>query len=138
MFDIICLTEHWLKDYQMLINYENYMVGSCFNRKSMLRGGSLILIKNCVKYKQRNDIVGLSVEHCVELSCVELDKHLIVCVYRPPNYQNFSLFESIMEDVLAKLAASNKSTIICGDFNVNILEENSISGRLLNFLSHLT
>ena len=53
----------------MLINYENYTVGSCFNRKSMLHGGSLILIKNCIKFKQRNDIVGLSVEHCVELSC---------------------------------------------------------------------
>ena len=132
MFEIICFTEHWLKDYQMLINYENYTVGSCFNRKSMLHGGSLILIKNGFKFKQRNDIVGLSVEHCVELSCVELDRYVIVCVYRPPNYQNFSLFESVMEDVLAKLAASNKATIVCGDFNINILEETANSGRFLN------
>ena len=32
-------------------------VGSCFNRKSLLHGGSLILIKNCFKFKQHNDII---------------------------------------------------------------------------------
>ncbi|KAJ8728275.1 hypothetical protein PYW08_016660 [Mythimna loreyi] len=132
MFDIICFTEHWLKDFQMLINYENYNVGSCFNRNSMLRGGSLILIKSSIKFKTRKDIVALSIEHSIELSCVELDRHIIVCVYRPPNYQNYSIFESVMEDVMAKLSNSNKLVIICGDFNVNILENNSESCRFLN------
>ena len=56
------------------VRLENYAVGSCLNRKSMLHGGSLILIKNGFKFKQRNDIVGPSVEHCVKLSCVELDR----------------------------------------------------------------
>lgn len=94
-FDVVCFTEHWLKDYQMLINYENYNVGSCFNRKTMLRGGSLILIKKRLKCKQRNDIVSLSVEHCIELSCVELDKHVILCVYRPPSYHNIIPYMSL-------------------------------------------
>ena len=142
MFEIICFTEHWLKDYAVLINYENYTVGSCFNRKIMLRGGSLILIKKGIKSKPRKDIVDLSVEQSVELSCVELDKHVIVCVYRPPNYKNYSIFESVMEDVLAKLAMGNKLVIVCGDFNINILEDNSDSSRLLNLfksfnLSHV-
>ncbi|KAJ8704330.1 hypothetical protein PYW08_013054 [Mythimna loreyi] len=132
MFDVICFSEHWLKDYQMLLSYDNYDVGSCFNRKSMLRGGSLMLIKKGLKFKQRHDIVGMSVEHCIELSCVELDEHVIVCVYRPPNPQNFGLFESTMEDVLSKFAGCNKSIVICGDFNINILENNSNSSRFLN------
>ncbi|KAJ8704286.1 hypothetical protein PYW08_013010 [Mythimna loreyi] len=116
----------------MLINFENYNVGSCFNRQSMLRGGSLILIKNLIKFKTRKDIVALSIEHNIELSCVELDRHIIVCVYRPPNYHNYSIFESVMEEVMAKLSTGNKQVIVCGDFNVNILEDNTDSGRLLN------
>ncbi|KAJ8704323.1 hypothetical protein PYW08_013047 [Mythimna loreyi] len=37
-----------------------------------------------------------------------------------------------MEDVLSKFAGCNKSIVICGDFNINILENNSNSSRFLN------
>ncbi|XP_047506792.1 uncharacterized protein LOC125050811 [Pieris napi] len=132
-FDIICLTEHWLNDHQIMsINYENYCVVSYFSRKCMIHGGSLILIKNSVKSKERKDIIRLSVEHSIELSCVELDKHVVVCVYRPPGYQNLSVFDSVMEDVLKKLSTSSKSIIISGDFNINLLETNSNSIRLIS------
>lgn len=132
-FDVICLTEHWLKEHEiMAINYENYCVVSHFCRKHMIRGGSLILTKTSIKSKERKDIIKLSVEHTLELSCVELDKHVVICVYRPPSYQNLSVFESVMEDVLKKVSTCNKSIVICGDFNINLLENNSNSIRLLS------
>lgn len=116
----------------MMINYENYYIASAFNRKSTSRGGSFILVRKNIKAKERKDIVGLSVECCIEVSCVELEKHVIVCVYRPPNYQNFQNFELVMEDVLKlTLKSSNKFHIVCGDFNVNLLENTTCSNRLI-------
>ncbi|PZC78246.1 hypothetical protein B5X24_HaOG202497 [Helicoverpa armigera] len=50
----------------------------------------------------------MSVEHNIELSCVELDKHVLVCVYRPPQHQNLCVFDSVMEDVLKKVSSSSK------------------------------
>ncbi|KAJ8737452.1 hypothetical protein PYW08_000047 [Mythimna loreyi] len=60
--DILCLTEHWLKSHQLMFNFSNHQIGSSFNRIDALRGGSLILINNNLKYKERKDIVCLSVE----------------------------------------------------------------------------
>lgn len=116
----------------MLVNYENYNVASAFYRQSESRGGSLILILKNIKAKERKDIVGLSVEGSIELSCVELEKHIVVCVYRPPRYQNFSCFETVTEDVLKVLSRSGKNIIVCGDFNVNLLENTLYSNRLLS------
>lgn len=131
-YDVVCLTEHWLKKYQVeSINFENYCVGNFYSREAMIHGGSLILLKNSIKYKDRSDISLLSVEHTIELSCVELDRHVIVCVYRPPNMQNLNVFSSVMEDVLRKTCSNSKFTIICGDFNVDLLENSSNCINLL-------
>ncbi|RVE51307.1 hypothetical protein evm_004111 [Chilo suppressalis] len=94
---ILCITEHWLRDYELVMNLDNYTVASSFCRKSAIRGGSLIILQNDLKYKERSDIVSLSVERNIELSCVELDEMIIICVYRPPS-GNYTQFESAMED----------------------------------------
>lgn len=132
-YDIICITEHWLKDYQVeSIHFENYCVGGCYNRQTMIHGGSLILVKKSVNYKVRQDIALLSIEHTIELSCVELDRYIVVCVYRPPNLQNLNSFSSVMEDVLQKTCSNSKYTIVCGDFNIDLLERNSNCTNLLS------
>ncbi len=125
-FDIICITEHWMKKYQVeFMSFKNYCVGSFFSRQAMIHGGSLILLKNSIKYKERQDITSLSIEHTIELSCVELDGHVVICVYRPPNLQNLNVFNSVMEQVLQKTCSNSKFTIVCGDFNIDLLENNS-------------
>lgn len=136
-YDVVCLTEHWQRDYEVCaINYENYYVASLFSRRSAIHGGSLILLRKNIISKQRNDIVGMSVEQIVEMSCVELEEHIVMSVYRPPYEQNFSTFESVMEDVLRILFKSNKKILVCGDFNVNILEnDNMISCKFLNLFN---
>lgn len=82
--DIICITEHHLKNDDMNFNVKNYNVISSFNRKSLDKGGSLIFVKKNLKCKDRKDIVKLSVERIAELACVEMDKYIILSVYRPP------------------------------------------------------
>lgn len=129
--DIFCVTEHWLKSNELMPQFNNHQVGSSFTRLSSIHGGSLIILHNQLKFKERKDIVSLSVERTIEVSAVELEQFIVVCVYRPP-LSNFDLFESIMESVLLKISLSSKKLLICGDFNVNILENSTLSVRLLN------
>lgn len=128
--DIFCITEHWLKNYEMLFNYENYNMSSAFNRKILQRGGSLVFIRKTLKAKERKDIVNLSIEGDVELACIELEKHIVLCVYRSPYDRNFTSFEAVMEDALGKISNSGKSIVVCGDFNVDLLDKD-ISTRII-------
>jgi hypothetical protein len=128
--NIVCITEHWLKDFRsMTIN--NFQLGSIFLRSFAIHGGSLIFVNdNIHKYKERKDVVDLSRERIIEISCVELESHVVVCVYRPPS-GDFAVFESVMDDVLNKLCNKGKSVVVCGDFNINILEDTPIGIRFL-------
>lgn len=128
--NVLCVTEHWLKDYQLIFNIRNFQLSSAFSRRNAIRGGSLIFVNSCKhKIKERKDVVALSIERIIELSCVELEEFIIVCVYRPPS-GNFNVFESTMEDVIKKICKSKKSIVVCGDFNVNLLESCPVSVRL--------
>ncbi|XP_052752361.1 uncharacterized protein LOC128200988 [Galleria mellonella] len=80
----------------------------------------MIIARNNIKVKERADIVRLSIECCIELSCIELENYILICVYRPPN-SDYNVFEGVMEDILKKVFNSIKKIIVCGDFNVDIL-----------------
>ncbi|GBO98965.1 hypothetical protein EVAR_90162_1 [Eumeta japonica] len=67
----------------MLSGYMNHRASS-FSRERSIRGGSLILIRNNLKFKERKDIVSLSVERVIEIACVELERLVVMSVYRPP------------------------------------------------------
>lgn len=127
---VLCITEHWLRAHQIIFNNEIYSVKSEFVRKKAIHGGSLIFVRNSIKSKERKDIVNLSTERTIELSCVELEQHIIVSVYRPPQ-SDFSLFEVTMEEVLKRLSLSSKILVVCGDFNINLLETCQNSIRLV-------
>lgn len=115
----------------MIVNIKNFAVGSSFCRQSAIRGGSMILLNSLIEFKERKDIVSLSLERTIELSCVELEQFVIMCVYRPPS-ADFNLFESILEEALRKICTSSKKIVVCGDFNINILEITTSSVRFTN------
>ncbi|XP_049868138.1 uncharacterized protein LOC126368285 [Pectinophora gossypiella] len=71
----------------------------------------------------------------MEISCIETEKHIVVAVYRPPYSANFTVFESVMENVLKVISKSNKSIIVCGDFNVDLYEVDSITTRFLSLFT---
>lgn len=116
--DILCLCETWLKPEKMLFNINNFKVASVFNRVTAEGGGTLILCKNNLKFKDRSDITSSSVDRLCEVACAEIGSHLFLCVYRPPA-SNFSLFLTNMEEILRKIFKSNKLVFICGDFNID-------------------
>jgi hypothetical protein len=128
--NVLCITEHWLRDFSSIC-ISNFQLGSIFIRSSAIHGGCLIFLKNDIqKYKERKDVVDLSKERIVEISCVELESSIVVCVYRPPS-GDFTIFESVMDDVLNKLCGKDKAIIVCGDFNVNLLDDTPTQTRLL-------
>lgn len=129
--DILCISEHWLKTCELMFNFCNHQIGSSFCRGNAIRGGSLILLHKKLKFKERKDIVSLSVERLIEVSCVELEQFIIVSLYSPPSAQYDSL-EKILEQVLYKLQKSKKKLVVSGDFNVNLLDNCNSSKRMLN------
>ncbi|GBP37089.1 hypothetical protein EVAR_19218_1 [Eumeta japonica] len=97
-----------------------------------IRGGSLILIRNNLKFKERKDIVSLSVERVIEIACVELERLVVMSVYRPP-HSSYELFESVMDQALCKISDKSKQIAICGDFNVDLLDASNRGGEILEF-----
>lgn len=137
--DILCITEHWLEKHQFMFGFENHQVASAFIRKPKTRGahgGSLILVKNGFKFKERVDVVSLSDERTIEIACIELEQLIVMSVYRP-GASSFDLFEKKMDEALSKLGNTSKSIVVCGDFNVDLLVDCSVSRRFKSlFLSH--
>lgn len=112
-----------------MFNFNNHSIVSSFSREFYIRGGSLIILRHDLKYKERKDIVNMSIERIIELSCIELDQFIVICVYRPPS-ADYNEFDSTMDEVLRSVLSSNKCIIVCGDFNVNLLEQSAMSVRL--------
>lgn len=74
-----------------------------------------------------------SVERVCEVACAEIDKYIILSIYRPPA-SNFNAFQLIFEDILRIICKSKQSIIICGDFNIDLL---SSSSEKTNFIALL-
>lgn len=75
--------------------------------------------------------MSLSVETTIEIACIELEQHVVMCVYRPPA-SSYDLFERIMDEALSKVCNNNKYIIVCGDFNIDLLEDSSLCNRIIS------
>jgi exonuclease III len=123
--DILCISEHHLKSMQIqLILCEEYNLGTEFCRQSFHKGGVCMYILKRFPFS----VLNLT-EHCrdkdLEACAVKLNLSLmticILTVYRSPsgNYQ----FLKGLEYILKKVYKPNIHLIICGDINVNYLDE---------------
>ncbi|GBP82329.1 hypothetical protein EVAR_90963_1 [Eumeta japonica] len=97
--DILCITKYWLRNGQLFFGFPNHQVASSFSRDNSLHGGSLIEIRNNLKFKEITAIVDLSAERVVAIACVELERLIVMSVHRPP-HSSYELFESIMDRTL--------------------------------------
>lgn len=129
--DILCITEHWLKSHQVIFNFNNHRIASSFSRTNLSHGGSLIITRNNIKSKDRTDLVGLSVERVVEIACIEFEHFIVMSVYKPP-CAPYDSFQKVMEEALIKISGNHKTIVICGDFNINILEKSTLTINFLN------
>ncbi|GBP78247.1 hypothetical protein EVAR_66277_1 [Eumeta japonica] len=83
--DILSITEHWLRNGQILFDFPNHQVASSFSRENSSHGGSSIVIRVNLEFKKRTDIVDLSAERVVKIICVELERLIVMSVFRPPH-----------------------------------------------------
>lgn len=141
-FHVMCLTEHWQDQASSNgFSIRNYKRMSNFSRQTNF-GGSCILVKESFAEfcKNRDDLISLSIEGCVEISAIELKlkKYLglahctkkigntvILSVYRPPN-ACVNTFIETLDVVFSKISSEKKFIVCCGDFNIDFQENNSI------------
>ena len=140
-FDIIGLDETWLKnkpiDYFMLNGYNLEFK----NRDKKRGGGVCLFIRDNIKYHVRDDLSQLKNPDFVESLFIEIEKphskNIVVGVmYRPPG-QDLTAFNEYFDSVLKCVTRNQKIVYLMGDFNVNLLNEDTHS-HTNDFINILT
>ena len=105
--NILCLTEHWLKEDQLnVINIDQFKLVSKYCRISSTLGGSCIYVNNTIQCKEVPWFGNLGSDKVFELSVVELLEHHIIlaCIYRSPN-SDFYEFLNKLEVLIVKASS---------------------------------
>lgn len=139
--DVVCLTEHWCtKDEMEVMNLEGYKLTSSFCRKIKIHGGSCIYVKKDAEISDFVDLQLQSVEEQCEVSAIvsKSGKLLILTVYRIPsvNQDDIDLFFNILTKTLTYCCDKypKNKIVLCGDFNINLLDKNRLSSNFINLL----
>jgi exonuclease III len=123
--EVLCLSEHWMREeYINFIKVDGFKLTSNFSRSKSIHGGTCIYVKNYLQTREVNYIKEIGKEKDFEMSAVEiLDYDLIfVCVYRSSD-GDFSIFIRNLESVIQKVKVRKKQLILCGDWNINFMQE---------------
>ena len=135
-FDIICVTETWLKDTildSVLIHNTPYSIVRNDRGTKQRGGGCCIIISNRIQFKI---VSNISIHH-VNLVCIDIFSVFsfkttrLINLYCPPNFKNFDLY-SEFTDFLSEQSTTDSHLIIVGDFNA----PNICWGPQTNNLSH--
>ena len=128
---IICLNECWLNDQSAvsilhLPNYNMfYQTGKCPGHShcglityvhEMFRSEEVIIDQTATGWEH----LTVQISHCKPNS----KKYVVSNIYRPPEkfVVELDLFIGEFSDFLNSLRNYNRSTFVCGDFNINLLE----------------
>ena len=144
-FDLIGISEIYrcINDERLhLTGYQN-IISRC--REDGPRGGVGIFVKDNLVCHIRNDI-GIFIPHIFESIFIEISntqgKHLIVgVVYRPNSgpHADLDIFSSTLHDIMDNIQHENKSCVIMGDMNIDLLKcDNHIKTNeyLDNIITH--
>lgn len=134
--DILCFTEHWLRDNQLSSIYiDQFKLVSSFSRPTRAGGGSSIFVRNSLRTKDADYLKGLGCENIFELSTIQLIdfNFVLVCIYRSPD-GNFDEFLHSLESVIWKVQSRGTDLFLCGDWNVNFLQHSTKLSELQNIL----
>jgi exonuclease III len=132
--EVLCFTEHWLNWHKVhAVNINNFTLVSAFCRKNSDYGGSCIYVEQGIMTKELNFINNLGKEKSIELSAIEIVKYgiIVICIYRSPDGQIDTLFNKL-EMIIKKLIEKHKTLILCGDWNINLLQSSPHAKELNN------
>ena len=108
------------------VNLGQYTLGATFCRQTYKHGGVCIYVLkdiqfNTINLDQYNKEKDLKI--CALKLCLLSSRFTIICIYRYPT-GNFTYFLNQLESIFNKMYTSTEF-ILCGDFNVNYLNDNS-------------
>ena len=123
-FDIIAVSETWLRDSDNISDYsiENYEIVN-INRNLKRGGGVMLYISKHFEYEKVDDF-SFVIDELFEVITVEIKiknaKNIIVsCLYRTPGGCLDELNNKLSE--LVNSIKGTKSYLLCGDFNINMI-----------------
>lgn len=136
--NLICLTEHWLKPAEEdFIKLEGYKMVSSFSRLDMAHGGACIFSTEH-DFEEITGIKEISIEGHIECACVKSNKNkiIVLCIYRS-NLGDFDAFIEKLGDIFDKIQLKYKTfkIVLCGDFNVNLMENSNQTQVFLDLIS---
>ena len=128
-FDILGLTETRLKKQHGIsfpISIDGYSFEHTPTESSC--GGALLYISNKFNYKPRNDLLiyksTLIESIFVEIIFPHKSNVIVGCIYRHP-CMSIKEFNDLFSPILHKLSKENKTLIILGDFNIDLIKCNT-------------
>jgi len=128
-FQIISLTETWLKSNEKNYNYElsNYVSVHQPRQNHVVGGGLSIFVHKSINFVLRNDL-NVNETDCESL-CIEINnkatKNIIInSIYRKPS-GNLKKFHTHLKTFLSKINITKKHVYLTGDYNLNLLNHTS-------------
>jgi hypothetical protein len=100
---ILCITEHHLHHEELaFLHTEDYVLGSCYCRKSKHKGGVRVFVHNGIKFTSL-DVGNYCIDQDFEACAIHLnsvcDKLCILAIYRSPR-GNFNTFLTNLDLIL--------------------------------------
>jgi hypothetical protein len=139
--NIICVSEHWLKDSQVdLFVPSNFIPAQVVCRTFRKNGGVGIYIRNSITFAVI-DLSQFYLELDFECCGIKLteDNVFILSIYRSPSGDINNFLENF-ELTVKRLHKNNQKLIIAGDFNIEMGKEskgNVVSVKFFNLLRSL-
>lgn len=124
-FDVIAISETWLKDTDdiSLYSIDGYDM-EYMNRKNKEGGGVCIYIKNNYSVKKLNEF-SFQDPDLMDSLTIEIEfnsqKITVNCVYKPPKVKVNSFLESYIPHV-EYLTKKCRNIYLCGDYNIDLLK----------------
>uniref|UniRef100_A0A1Y1LAR2 Reverse transcriptase domain-containing protein n=1 Tax=Photinus pyralis TaxID=7054 RepID=A0A1Y1LAR2_PHOPY len=113
---------------------ENYYVACSFCRNSFKNGGVVMLSRIDYNFKELKFCHIPCFEKDFEYVAAQYGKLIVVCVYRSPS-GNINLFFECLYSLLDSIICLNSDVILCGDFNINLLDNTTDKNEFVNLLT---
>ena len=109
------------------VNLGQYTLGATFCRQTYKHGGVCIYVSKDIQFNTIN-LDQFNKEKDLEICALNLhllsSSFTIICIYRSPT-GNFTYFLNQLASILSKWYETSTKLILCGDFNINYLNDNS-------------
>lgn len=133
---VLCVSEHHLNQEIQYLTIGNFNTVNHFARRYLRKGGVAILVRSDIKTEVivYNNSCELHFEMCAIECILPDDSHIIIAaIYRSPNGDH-EIFMDKLSEMLENLYTLNCTHIICGDVNIDLLQNGKKSQDLKNIL----